>query len=167
MTTDTHARTPITHTLHPDQWLHTPRRGKSPLRILTHIVILVIYLLYKYHSAHLRAHVVIMCMIICLCIIVYITDTLFHVYCVSTVCRIVPSCYFGRLRTFVAVIQPRFYARKIHFGTYIYLSAYFDRLHVANSLRITTSYIPLRDVFVPQESRTIESLSEGLPIRSS
>lgn len=75
MTTDTHARTPITHTLHPDQWLHTPRRGKSPLRILMHIVILVIYLLYKYHSAHLRAHVVIMCMIICLCIIVYITDT--------------------------------------------------------------------------------------------
>lgn len=96
-----------------------------------------------------------------------LAQALFHVYCVSTVCRIVPSCYFGRLRTFVAVIQPRFYARKIHFGTYIYLSAYFDRLHVANSLRITTSYIPLRDVFVPQESRTIESLSEGLPIRSS
>lgn len=96
-----------------------------------------------------------------------LAQALFHVYCVSTVCRIVPSCYFGRSRTFVAVIQPRFYARKIHFGTYIYLSAYFDRLHVANSLRITTSYIPLRDVFVPQESRTIESLSEGLPIRSS
>lgn len=96
-----------------------------------------------------------------------LAQALFHVYYVSTVCRIVPSCYFGRLRTFVAVIQPRFYARKIHFGTYIYLSAYFDRLHVANSLRITTSYIPLRDVFVPQESRTIESLSEGLPIRSS
>lgn len=96
-----------------------------------------------------------------------LAQALFHVYCVSTVRRIVPSCYFGRLRTFVAVIQPRFYARKIHFGTYIYLSAYFDRLHVANSLRITTSYIPLRDVFVPQESRTIESLSEGLPIRSS
>ena len=96
-----------------------------------------------------------------------LAQALFHVYCVSTVCRIVPSCYFGRLRTFVAVIQPRFYARKIHLGTYIYLSAYFDRLHVANSLRITTSYIPLRDVFVPQESRTIESLSEGLPIRSS
>lgn len=96
-----------------------------------------------------------------------LAQALFHVYCVSTVCRIVPSCYFGRLRTFVAVIQPRFYARKIHFGTYIYLSAYFDRLHVANSLRITTSYIPLRDVFVPKESRTIESLSEGLPIRSS
>lgn len=156
----------------------------------------LLYLLYKYHSAHLRAHVVIQ---LCAYIHLYVyyeesviprirsyahfppvshgtaflpllpslAQALFHVYCVSTVCRIVPSCYFGRLRTFVAVIQPRFYARKIHFGTYIYLSAYFDRLHVANSLRITTSYIPLRDVFVPQESRTIESLSEGLPIRSS
>lgn len=94
-------------------------------------------------------------------------QALLHVYRVSTVCRIVPSCCFGRLRTFVAVIRPRFYARRIHFGTCICLSACFDRLHVANSLRITTSYIPLRDVFVPRESRTIESLSEGLPIRSS
>lgn len=64
-----------------------------------------------------------------------LAQALFHVYCVSTVCRIVPSCYFGRLHTFVAVIQPRFYARRIHFGTYIYLSAYFNRLHVTRPIR--------------------------------
>lgn len=58
---------------HPRVWLQIPRRGKSPLH--THAYCYMLYLLYKYHSAHLRAHVVIMCMIICLCIIVYITDT--------------------------------------------------------------------------------------------
>ena len=127
----------------------------------------ITYTIHKYHSAHLRARVVVcVCSHAYLYIVMYtysvstiprirsyahfppvshgtaflpllpsLAQALFHVYCVSAVCRIVPSCYFGRLRTFVAVIQPRFYARKIHFGTYIYLSAYFNRLHVTRPIR--------------------------------
>ena len=164
--------TPARVLCYPEKHLQIPRRGKPPpytpyIILLCTYIILPCYTIHKYHSAHLRARVVVcVCSYAYLYITVYtysvstiprirsyahfppvshgtaflpllpsLAQALFHVYCVSTVCRIVPSCYFGRLRTFVAVIQPRFYARKIHFGTYIYLSAYFDRLHVANSLR--------------------------------
>lgn len=128
-----------------------------------------------------------MCMIICLCIIVYITDTHHSAHpftrafrlriirnriftpssgtCTGTLSRI--PCLNHLSYNVIALFRTIAHVRsrniaailraKNIFWCYIYLSALFE------CLRVTMSSIPLRDVFVPQEFRYVlfQKILEG------